>query len=49
MLTSAGVFAALALAVLLLEPFPGDAAARLLVLGYQSPALVRVMRAINAM
>jgi hypothetical protein len=47
MLVSAGVFLALALAVLLLEPFPGDAAARLWVLGYESPALVQVMRVIN--
>jgi undecaprenyl-diphosphatase len=47
MLISAAVFFTLALAVLLLEPFPGDAAARLWVLGYESPAVVQVMRVIN--
>lgn len=47
LLVSAGGFLALALAVLLVDPFPGDAAARLWVLGYGSPAVVEVARVVN--
>jgi membrane-associated phospholipid phosphatase len=47
LLISAGCFLVLALAVLLVNPFPGDAAARLWVLGYGSPGTVQVARAIN--
>lgn len=37
----------LALTVLLVDPFPGDAAARRWVLGYGSPAVVGVARVVN--
>lgn len=47
LLGSAGCFLGLALAVMLVDPFPGDAAVRLWVLGYGSPAVVQVMRVIN--
>ena len=47
LLASAGCFLALALAVLLIDPFPGDASARLWLIGYGSPTVVQVMRAIN--
>jgi membrane-associated phospholipid phosphatase len=47
LLGSAGCFLALALAVLLVDPFPGDAAARLWLLGYGSPAVVEVARVVN--
>lgn len=47
LLVSAGCFLALALAVLLVDPFPGDAAARRWVLGYGSPAVVEVARVVN--
>jgi undecaprenyl-diphosphatase len=47
LLASAGCFLALTLAVLLVDPFPGDAAARSWVLGYGSPAVVRAARAVN--
>ena len=47
LLGSAGCFLALALAVLLVDPFPGDAAMRRWVLGYGSPAVVQLMRVIN--
>jgi len=44
LLGSAGCFLALALAVMLVDPFPGDAATRLWLLGYGSPGVVQVMR-----
>jgi undecaprenyl-diphosphatase len=47
LLVSAGCFLALALAVRLVEPFPGDAEARLWVLGYGSPGVVQAARLIN--
>ena len=47
LLASAGCFLALTLAVLLVDPFPGDAAARSWVLGYGSPVVVRAARAVN--
>ena len=47
LLGSAGCFLALALAVLLADPIPGDAAARLWVLGYASPAVVQAARVVN--
>ena len=47
LLASAGCFLALALAVLLVDPFPGDAWARLWVLGFGSPGVVQVARLIN--
>jgi membrane-associated phospholipid phosphatase len=47
LLVSAGCFLALALVVLLVDPFPGDATIRHWVLGYGSPAVVQVMRVIN--
>jgi membrane-associated phospholipid phosphatase len=47
LLGSAGGFLVLALAVLLVDPFPGDAAARLWLVGYGSPRVVQVMRVIN--
>jgi len=47
LLGSAGGFLALSLAVLLADPIPGDAAARLWVLGYGSPAVVRAARIVN--
>jgi len=47
LLGSAGCFLALSLAVLLVDPFPGDAAARLWLLGYGSPAVVEVARVVN--
>ena len=47
MLASAGCFLALTLAVLLVDPFPGDAATRSWVLGYGSPVVVRAARAVN--
>jgi len=47
LLGSAGCFLALALAVSLVDPFPGDAAARLWLLGYGSPAVVEVARVVN--
>jgi membrane-associated phospholipid phosphatase len=47
LLASAGCFLALALAVLLVDPFPGDASARLWVLGFGSPGVLQVARLIN--
>jgi undecaprenyl-diphosphatase len=47
LLAGAGCFLALALAVLVLDPLPGDAAARRWVLGYESPAIVQVARIVN--
>jgi undecaprenyl-diphosphatase len=47
LLGSAGCFLVLALSVMLLDPFPGDATARLWLLGYGSPGVVQVMRVIN--
>ncbi len=47
LLVSAGCFLALALAVLLVDPFPGDAPARLWVLGFGSPGVLQVARLIN--
>ncbi len=47
LLVSAGCFLGLALAVLFVDPFPGDAAARLWVLGYGSPGVVQVARVFN--
>jgi len=47
LLASAGCFIALALAVTLVDPFPGDAAARRWLLGYGSPAVVEVARVVN--
>lgn len=47
LLVSAGCFLVLALAVRFVDPFPGDAAARLWVLGYGSPGVVQVARVIN--
>jgi membrane-associated phospholipid phosphatase len=47
LLVSAGCFLALALVVLLVDPFPGDETIRHWVLGYGSPAVVQVMRVIN--
>jgi len=47
LLGSAGCFLALALAVMLVDPFPGDAATRLWLLGYGSPGVIQVMRVIN--
>jgi membrane-associated phospholipid phosphatase len=47
LLGSAGCFLALSLAVLLADPIPGDAAARLWVLGYGSPAVVQAARVVN--
>jgi len=47
LLASAGCFIALALAVMLVDPFPGDAAARRWLLGYGSPAVVEVARVVN--
>ncbi len=47
LLGSAGCFLALALAVRLVDPFPGDAAARLWLLGYGSPTVVEVARVVN--
>jgi membrane-associated phospholipid phosphatase len=47
LLASAGCFLALTLAVLLVDPFPGDAATRSWVLGYGSPLVVRAARAVN--
>lgn len=47
LLVSAGCFLALAVAVLLVKPFPGDAEARLWVLGYGSPGVVQAARVIN--
>jgi undecaprenyl-diphosphatase len=47
LLASTGCFLLLALVVMLVEPFPGDAATRLWLLGFGSPGVVRVMRAIN--
>src|SRR5262245_25702371 len=47
LLVSAGCFLALSLAVLLVNPFPGDAAMRHWVLGYGSPAVVEAARVVN--
>lgn len=47
LLVSAGCFLALALTVVLVNPFPGDAAARLWVLGYGSPGVVQAARLVN--
>ena len=47
LIASAGSFLVLALAVMTVEPFPGDAAARAWLLGFGSPGVVRVMRVIN--
>ena len=47
LLGSGGCFLALSLAVLLADPVPGDAAARLWVLGYGSPAVVQAARVVN--
>ncbi|HZT10542.1 MAG TPA: hypothetical protein VFB09_05870, partial [Actinomycetota bacterium] len=47
LLASAGCFLVLALAVLLVDPFPGDASARLWVLGFGSPGVLQVARLIN--
>jgi membrane-associated phospholipid phosphatase len=47
LLASAACFLALALTVLLVDPFPGDAAARRWVLGYGSPAVVGVAHVVN--
>ena len=47
LLVSAGCFLALSLAVLLVDPFPGDAAARRWVLGYGSRAVVEAARVVN--
>ena len=47
LLAGAACFLGLALAVLLFDPLPGDAAARLWVLGFESPAVMRVARAVN--
>jgi membrane-associated phospholipid phosphatase len=47
LLASAGCFLVLALAVLLVDPFPGDASARLWVLGFGSPEVLQVARLIN--
>jgi membrane-associated phospholipid phosphatase len=47
LLTGAACFLALALAVLLFDPLPGDAAARLWMLGFASPGVIRVARAVN--
>ncbi len=47
LLGSAACFLALALAVMIVDPFPGDAAARLWLLGLGSPGVVRVLRVIN--
>jgi membrane-associated phospholipid phosphatase len=47
LLASAGCFLVLALAVAFVDPFPGDAEARLWVLGYGSPAVVQAARLVN--
>lgn len=47
LLASAACFLVLALVVLLVDPVPGDAAARLWLLGLESPGVVEVMRVIN--
>jgi undecaprenyl-diphosphatase len=47
LLGSGACFLALALAVMIVDPFPGDAAARLWLLGLGSPGVVRVLRVIN--
>ena len=47
LLASAGCFLALALTVVLVNPFPGDAAARLWVLGYGSPGFIQAARLVN--
>jgi len=47
LLAGAGCFLVLALAVMLVKPFPGDAAARGWVLGYGSPWVVQAARIIN--
>jgi membrane-associated phospholipid phosphatase len=47
LLAGAACFLVLALGVLLFDPFPGDAAARLWVLGFASPGVVQVARTVN--
>ena len=47
LLAGAGCFLALTLVVLLVDPFPGDAAVRRWVLGYASPAVVSVAHVVN--
>ncbi len=47
LLAGAGCFLTLTLVVLLVDPFPGDAAARRWVLGYASPAVVSVAHVVN--
>jgi membrane-associated phospholipid phosphatase len=47
LLASASCFLALALAVLLVDPFPGDAPARLWVLGFGSPRVLEIARLVN--
>jgi membrane-associated phospholipid phosphatase len=47
LLAGAACFLVLALGVLLFDPLPGDAAARLWVLGFASPGVVQVARTVN--
>jgi membrane-associated phospholipid phosphatase len=47
LLAGAGCFLVLALAVMLVKPFPGDAAARGWVLGFGSPWVVQAARVVN--
>ena len=47
LLASAGCFLALAITVVLVNPFPGDAAARLWVIGYGSPGVIQAARLVN--
>jgi membrane-associated phospholipid phosphatase len=47
LLAGAGCFLVLALAVMLVKPFPGDAAARGWVLGYGSPWVIQAARVVN--